>query len=64
MINAGQNKICNAKFTGTTTKQKYPKAERGINEENPLLKKANAVVEDVAIIAWEARLNVYAILSF
>jgi len=51
MINAGQNKICNAKFTGTTTKQKYPKAERGINEENPLLKKANAVVEDVAIIA-------------
>lgn len=62
IINAGQYNIYNAKLTGTTTKQKYPNADNGIREENPLLKNANAVVEEVADIEWAALLKVYAIL--
>ena len=58
IIKAGQYKICIAKLTGTTTKQKYPNADIGINDENPLLRKANAVVEEVAIIECEERLKV------
>ena len=39
-------------------KAKYPNALIGIKEEKPLLKKANAVVLDVAKIALYALLNV------
>ena len=61
-MKAGQYNIYNAKLTGTTTKQKYPNADNGISDENPLLKNAKAVVEEVADIEWAARLKVYAIL--
>ena len=41
---------------------KNPKALIGIREENPLLRKAKAVVLEVARIAFEDRRKVYAIL--
>ena len=49
-------------MTGTITKAKYPKADTGISFEKPFERKAKAVVEEVAKIANDALLNVYAIL--
>lgn len=49
-------------MTGTITKAKYPKADTGISFEKPFDKNAKAVVDEVARMASEALLKVYAIL--
>lgn len=51
-------------FTGTKIPAKYPKLEIGIIFENPVAKKAAAVVDEVANIAFEALLKVKANLLF
>jgi len=45
-------------------KAKYPNALIGMTEENPLARKANAFVLEVAKHALEALLKVYAIRFF
>lgn len=60
----GKKIITRIKFMGTKIPANIPKLETGIISESPVAKKAAAVVEEVANMAFEALLKVVAIILF
>jgi hypothetical protein len=64
MIKAGNIVIVKMKFIGIITAAKIPNDLIGISFEKLEARKANAVVDDVTSIAFDALLQVYAIHEF